>query len=156
MQVADGLEHLCQVVHHDPLLLLEQFDALVDGLHEVEEVVEGTQLQHQSEVIVPLNHLMHPDDPRMVQFPKHDHLDHHLVHLPQLLQLALLQRLHREQLVGFSAPHLEDLPVGALVELALGLEILAAEHLVDQRDLLLHDLYYISCIKIIIQAHQLR
>lgn len=46
MQVADGLQHLRQVVHHYPFLLLEQLDALVDGLHEVEEVVEGTQFQH--------------------------------------------------------------------------------------------------------------
>lgn len=99
---------------------------------------------------------MHPDDPRMRQFLKDDHLDDHLVHLPQLLELALLKCLHGEQLVGFPAPDLEDLPIGALVELSLGLEILAAEHLVDQRDLLLHDLYYISCIKIIIQALQVQ
>lgn len=65
MQVADGLEHLGKVVDHDPFLLLEEFDALVDGLHEVEEVVEGAQFEHYSEVVVPFDHLVHPDDSGM-------------------------------------------------------------------------------------------
>ena len=85
-----------------------------------------------------------------------DSLDNHLVHLLQLLEFALLKGLHGEQLVVLLAPHLENLAIGALVELSLGLEILAAEHLVDQQDLVLHDLYYISCIKIIIHALQLQ
>lgn len=62
MQVADGLKNLCKVVDHDPFLLLEEFDALVDGLHEVEEVVEGAQFHHKAEVVLPFDDLVHPDD----------------------------------------------------------------------------------------------
>lgn len=52
MQVGQSLQDLRQIIDHDLLFLLQQFYALVDGLHEVEEIAIGTELHHDADVVL--------------------------------------------------------------------------------------------------------
>jgi hypothetical protein len=107
VQVIKGFNNLGEVIDHDSFLLEGQFEMLVDGPHQLEDVSERAEFQHESHIVRRLYDLEQSDDARMFHFRQYKLLHSRLVHFIHFIQLLQLHGLEGIPLIIILALHLE-------------------------------------------------